>query len=131
MAPEARVIAAPAARASSSGCRRSAMRGCSSSARPRTARSGGCCSAACASGSSPGPACPVAVALRGYAEGGPHALARIGVGFDGSEESQRALDAGAALTVAAGATLHERRRRCGIKAVLLLLGVRVSVAVGG
>jgi nucleotide-binding universal stress UspA family protein len=53
-----------------------------------------------------GAACPVAVAPRGYGEGGPRVLDRIGVGFDGSEEAERALDAGVALAEAAGATLR-------------------------
>jgi nucleotide-binding universal stress UspA family protein len=78
-------------------------------------------------------ACPVAVAPRGHGEGGPRALGRIGVGFDGSEESQRALDAAAALAVAAGATLPIisafQRLAFGAMATGALPGESVSAAL--
>jgi nucleotide-binding universal stress UspA family protein len=53
-----------------------------------------------------GAACPVAIAPRGYAEAAPSRMARIGVGVDGSDEAQRALDAAVALAERAGAELR-------------------------
>jgi nucleotide-binding universal stress UspA family protein len=53
-----------------------------------------------------GAACPIAVAPRGDGERAPRTLHRIGVGFDGSEESQRALDAAVALAEATDATVR-------------------------
>jgi nucleotide-binding universal stress UspA family protein len=53
-----------------------------------------------------GAASPVAIAPRGYAESAPSGLSRIGVGVDGSDEAQRALDAAVALARAAGAELR-------------------------
>jgi len=53
-----------------------------------------------------GAACPIAVATRGYGDRDPRTLDRIGFGFDGLEESQRALEAGVALAEAADATLR-------------------------
>lgn len=49
--------------------------------------------------------CPVAVAPAGYAEEGPGALRRIGVAFDGWEESRVALAEAAALVEGAGGEL--------------------------
>jgi nucleotide-binding universal stress UspA family protein len=53
-----------------------------------------------------GAACPIAVAPRGHGERAPRTLHRIGVGFDGSEESQRALGAAVALAEATDATVR-------------------------
>ena len=54
-----------------------------------------------------GAACPVAVAPAGYAESErPPELRLVGVAFDGSDESQLALDGAAALARAAGARLR-------------------------
>lgn len=50
--------------------------------------------------------CPVAVAPRGLAEAGPPTLARIGVGYDGSPESQGALAWAEEFASLAGATLR-------------------------
>lgn len=49
--------------------------------------------------------CPVAVAPVGYA-GSAHRIERIGVGFDGREESRTALSFAAGLAARAGARLH-------------------------
>jgi nucleotide-binding universal stress UspA family protein len=61
--------------------------------------------------------CPVAVASRGFAEG-RRELTTIGVGFDGSEESQAALALATNLAKAAGAALR----------VLSVIPVAVPVA---
>ena len=53
-----------------------------------------------------GAAAPVAIAPRGYSDDPPSRLARIGVGVDGSDEAQRALQAAEALARNAGAELH-------------------------
>lgn len=49
--------------------------------------------------------CAVAIAPLGYADSDAHALASIGVGFDGGAESRAALDAAVELARAAQATL--------------------------
>ena len=53
-----------------------------------------------------GSAAPVAVAPRAYAEHAPERLDRIGVGFDGSDESRHALEAGRLLARPSGARLR-------------------------
>ena len=53
-----------------------------------------------------GAACSVAIAPRGYGDRPPARLDCIGVGFDGSEEAQRALDA--AITIAHATTARLR-----------------------
>jgi nucleotide-binding universal stress UspA family protein len=53
-----------------------------------------------------GAASPVAFAPRGYGDAPPSRLRRIGVGLDGSEEAQRALDAAVALAGRAEAEIH-------------------------
>jgi nucleotide-binding universal stress UspA family protein len=53
-----------------------------------------------------GGACPVAIAPRGYGDESPAPLARVGVGLDGSEEAQRALQAAVALAESSGAELR-------------------------
>jgi nucleotide-binding universal stress UspA family protein len=53
-----------------------------------------------------GAACPVAVAPRGFGDRSPAALARIGVGFDGSPEARGALDAALALARSSGARVR-------------------------
>jgi nucleotide-binding universal stress UspA family protein len=60
-----------------------------------------------------GAACPVAVAPRGYGDDDAGELAVVGVAFDGSEESERALEAASALARRAAArlriiTVHQR-----------------------
>lgn len=50
--------------------------------------------------------CALAVAPRGYSTDPPRRLERIGVGFDGGEESAAALRSAAAIAGAAGATLQ-------------------------
>jgi nucleotide-binding universal stress UspA family protein len=50
--------------------------------------------------------CPVAIASAGLADGGDVTFGKVGVAFDGSAESDRALALAAALGWAAGATLH-------------------------
>jgi nucleotide-binding universal stress UspA family protein len=53
-----------------------------------------------------GAASPVAIAPRGYKDAAPERLARIGVGVDGSEEAERALEAAVALSEKSGAALR-------------------------
>lgn len=53
-----------------------------------------------------GAAAPLAIATRGYAESSAGGLERIGVAFDGSEESRRALEAGRVLARSSGAVLR-------------------------
>ncbi|MDO8213567.1 universal stress protein [Conexibacter sp. CPCC 206217] len=53
-----------------------------------------------------GAPCAIAVAPAGYADAGTHALATIGVGYDGAPESREALAAAVELGRAAGATVH-------------------------
>lgn len=53
-----------------------------------------------------GGACPVAIAPRGYGDESPGPLARVGVGLDGSEEAQQALQAAVALAESSGAELR-------------------------
>ena len=53
-----------------------------------------------------GAASPVAIAPRDYHETAPPRLTRIGVGVDGSEEAQRALEAAVALARKAGAAIR-------------------------
>jgi nucleotide-binding universal stress UspA family protein len=53
-----------------------------------------------------GAASPVAIAPRGYHEEAPPRLGRIGVGVDGSEEADRALEAAVALARKAKATIR-------------------------
>jgi nucleotide-binding universal stress UspA family protein len=53
-----------------------------------------------------GAASPVAIAPRGYRDAAPPRLTRIGVGVDGSEEAQRALEAAVALARKAGAAIR-------------------------
>lgn len=53
-----------------------------------------------------GAACPVAIAPRGYAEAHPERLGCVGVGVDGSDEAQHALEAAVAVARAAGARLR-------------------------
>jgi nucleotide-binding universal stress UspA family protein len=53
-----------------------------------------------------GAACPVAVAPHGYAEQADAELATVGVAYDGSEESERALAAARSLARRAGARLR-------------------------
>jgi nucleotide-binding universal stress UspA family protein len=53
-----------------------------------------------------GAAAPMAIAPRAYAERPAAALKRIGVGFDGSDESRHALEAGRLLARASGAELR-------------------------
>jgi nucleotide-binding universal stress UspA family protein len=53
-----------------------------------------------------GAACPVAIAPRGYGDAPASRLARVGIGFDGSDEARRALEAAVALTRTAGAELR-------------------------
>ena len=53
-----------------------------------------------------GAACPVAIAPRGYADGAPSRLTRIGVGTDGSAEARHALDAAVVLAQRAGAEVR-------------------------
>jgi nucleotide-binding universal stress UspA family protein len=53
-----------------------------------------------------GAACPVAIATRGYADRSAGRLGCIGVAFDGSDESRRALEAARRLALASDATLR-------------------------
>jgi nucleotide-binding universal stress UspA family protein len=53
-----------------------------------------------------GAAAPLAIATRGYAERGAARLQRIGVGFDGSDESRHAIDAARLLARSSGAHLR-------------------------
>jgi nucleotide-binding universal stress UspA family protein len=53
-----------------------------------------------------GSAAPLAIATRGYADEAVERLRRIGVGFDGSDESRLALDAGRRLARLSGAELR-------------------------
>ena len=53
-----------------------------------------------------GAASPVAIAPRGYKDTAPERLAQIGVGVDGSEEAERALEAAVALSEKSGAALR-------------------------
>jgi nucleotide-binding universal stress UspA family protein len=53
-----------------------------------------------------GAAAPLAIATRAYAERPPARLDRIGVGFDGSEESRHAVAAGRLLARSSGARLR-------------------------
>lgn len=53
-----------------------------------------------------GAACPVAIAPRGYGDAPRRPLARLGVGLDGSEEAQTALEAAVTLAESAGAGLR-------------------------
>jgi nucleotide-binding universal stress UspA family protein len=53
-----------------------------------------------------GAAAPIGMATRGYAERPAAALTRIGVGFDGSDESRHALEAGRVLARSSGARLR-------------------------
>jgi nucleotide-binding universal stress UspA family protein len=53
-----------------------------------------------------GAACPVAIAPRGYADDSPARLARIGVAFDGSDESRQALSAARQLARSSRAKLR-------------------------
>jgi nucleotide-binding universal stress UspA family protein len=53
-----------------------------------------------------GTPCPVAVAPRGLADRGAPALGRIGVGFDGSPESRKALEHAASLAQSIGASVR-------------------------
>ncbi len=53
-----------------------------------------------------GAASAVAIAPRGYDDAAPPRLTRIGVGADGSEESQRALEAAVALARKSGAAIR-------------------------
>jgi nucleotide-binding universal stress UspA family protein len=53
-----------------------------------------------------GSAAPLAIATRAYAEAGATRLETIGVGFDGSEESRHALEAGRLLARSSGARLR-------------------------
>lgn len=53
-----------------------------------------------------GSACPVAIAPRGYSEQRAKRLERIGVAFDGSEESRHALEAGRLLARMSEASLR-------------------------
>jgi nucleotide-binding universal stress UspA family protein len=53
-----------------------------------------------------GAAAPLAIATRAYAERPAAPLERIGVGFDGSDESRHALEAGRLLARSAGARLR-------------------------
>ena len=53
-----------------------------------------------------GGACPVAVAPHGYADDQAEELSVVGVAFDGSDESQRALEAGVGLARSAAARLR-------------------------
>lgn len=53
-----------------------------------------------------GSAAPVAIAPRGYADSPPAPLGLIGVAFDGSRESHRALEAGRLIARSAGARLR-------------------------
>jgi nucleotide-binding universal stress UspA family protein len=53
-----------------------------------------------------GAACPIAIAPRGYADGPPARLRRIGVAFDGSDESRQALSAAYELARSSGAKLR-------------------------
>jgi nucleotide-binding universal stress UspA family protein len=52
-----------------------------------------------------GASCAVAIASRGYAEH-PHPIVNVGVGYDGSQESEDALAMGRRLTAHGGATIH-------------------------
>jgi nucleotide-binding universal stress UspA family protein len=53
-----------------------------------------------------GAACPLAIAPRGYADAPPARLTRIGVAFDGSDESRQALSAAYQLARSSGAKLR-------------------------
>ena len=53
-----------------------------------------------------GSACPVAIAPRGYAEHPAESLRRIGVAFDGSDESRRAMEAAQDLARSSGAEVR-------------------------
>ena len=53
-----------------------------------------------------GSACPVAIAPRGYAEHPAESLRRIGVAFDGSDESRRAMEAAEDLARSSGAEVR-------------------------
>jgi nucleotide-binding universal stress UspA family protein len=53
-----------------------------------------------------GAACPIAIAPRGYADDPPARLTRIGVAFDGSDESHQALSAARQLARSSGAKLR-------------------------
>ncbi len=53
-----------------------------------------------------GAACPVAFAPRGYGERRPPGLKSVAVGFDGSDESRRALDATVAIAAASQARIR-------------------------
>jgi nucleotide-binding universal stress UspA family protein len=53
-----------------------------------------------------GAPCAVMVAPRGYREHRPHAIGRVGVGFDGSAESDRALASADSLAASLGASLE-------------------------
>lgn len=53
-----------------------------------------------------GSACPVAIAPRGYAEHPAASLRRIGVAFDGSDESRHAMDAARDLARSSGADVR-------------------------
>lgn len=53
-----------------------------------------------------GAACPIAIAPRGYADDSPARLTRIGVAFDGSDESHHALSTAYQLGRSSGAKLH-------------------------
>jgi nucleotide-binding universal stress UspA family protein len=53
-----------------------------------------------------GAPCAVAVAPRGYADDPPHAVGRVGVAFDGSEEARAALDTAVGLARAEHAAIR-------------------------
>jgi nucleotide-binding universal stress UspA family protein len=53
-----------------------------------------------------GAPCPIAVAPRGYAEGGHERFARVGVGYDGRHESQLALSEAIRIAKRTGAKLE-------------------------
>jgi nucleotide-binding universal stress UspA family protein len=53
-----------------------------------------------------GSAAPIAIAPNGYAQHPPGGLGRIGVAFDGSDESHHAMDAGRQLAESCGAKLR-------------------------
>ena len=53
-----------------------------------------------------GAASPVAIAPRGYKDTAPERLALVGVGVDGSEEAEQALEAAVALSETSGAALR-------------------------
>jgi nucleotide-binding universal stress UspA family protein len=50
--------------------------------------------------------CPLAIAPRGFSQRGLAAFSRIGVGYDGGQEAETALELGGSLAVAAGAELE-------------------------